>query len=564
MSLMATVFPTASCTIHLDSPDPIFEWFLPSSTIFLSRGAREQLGLGDRAALSIHEYSSHIPQENLARLASMTAEMLRDSNVSLQEIIHPFDALLVHAHLLVTEREKTGQARRIVGHLAISKQRAYKPSLVKNRDISLQGFWKVETATDSVRLDSNCAGLLGFADEASRKISIREGLALIHPEDVEKVTKRYQLLFEHGQWGNSLEEVLRIRLENGEYARFCVYATVMMRNSDGSVGEIFGYLHSADILTPAEDNDVGNLLYAINATGDGLWDWDAKTNEVYYSPRYLSMLGYTASEFPATLDGWIKKIHPDDVGKIVPPQLAIASSPKNGDSFECTYRMQRADGSYAWILGRGYVTRRDENGQATRIVGLHTDISATQGDRAKLEDQIRNDPLTGLRSRAFFNMEVDRIEREEIRPVSVVTCDLDGLKLINDYLGHNSGDTLLQNFATLLRTVCRSTDCIGHMGGDEFSILLPSCPNWKAKELVLDIERAMQEFNRQVDVIPLFASLGVASAETMDVPMTRLIISADRSMLKRKHQQREKSHEAIRAYIERSKQILVSLEDCRY
>ena len=139
-----------------------------------------------------------------------------------------------------------------------------------------------------------------------------------------------------------------------------------------------------------------------------------------------------------------------------------------------------------------------------------------------------------------------------------------GRKLINDYLGHNSGDTLLQNFATLLRTVCRSTDCIGRMGGDEFSILLPSCPNWKAKELVLDIERAMQEFNRQVDVIPLFASLGVASAETMDVPMTRLIISADRSMLKRKHQQREKSHEAIRAYIERSKQILVSLEDCRY
>ena len=103
------------------------------------------------------------------------------------------------------------------------------------------------------------------------------------------------------------------------------------------------------------------------------------------------MLGYTADQFPGRRDSWKEKIHPDDLKKIVEPQRKLADSPKYGDTFECTYRLKRLDGSYAWILGRGYVTHRDAKGRATRSVGLHTNITASQADRDYFEKLAQND-----------------------------------------------------------------------------------------------------------------------------------------------------------------------------
>ena len=277
--------------------------------------------------------------------------------------------------------------------------------------------------------------------------------------------------------------------------------------------------------------------------GDGLWDWDLRTDAVYYSPRCLAMLGYEPEQFPAHVDAWKDKIHPDDYDKIVGTQLAIVQSPRYGDSFECTYRLMRADGTWAWILGRGYVTHRDANGRATRLVGLHTDITTTQGDRAKLEDLVRNDALTGLRSRTFFNMEVERIEQNHIRPVSVIACDVNGLKLINDYLGHATGDTLLADTALLLRRSLRATDCIARMGGDEFTILLPSCPEETALKILFELQRTFEEHNSAPDAMPLLLAFGCASVKSADMPLSRTLVEADREMLRQKNEKSEKEQE---------------------
>ena len=156
------------------------------------------------------------------------------------------------------------------------------------------------------------------------------------------------------------------------------------------------------------------------------------------------MLGYTAEQFPGRLETWKEKIHPDDLKKIVEPQRKLADSPKYGDTFECTYRLKRLDGSYAWILGRGYVTHRDAKGRATRIVGLHTNITASQADRDYFEKLAQNDALTGLHSRTYFDIKLANIENKGIRPLCVISCDVNGLKLANDYMGHLVGDKLLQ------------------------------------------------------------------------------------------------------------------------
>ena len=555
------------CQIQLGSPDPLWEWHIPTDALFLSEGARRKLRLEKDVPTTMAAFAAHIPPDCLPSLHELLEGVLSGASGPILELVYPFDDLLVRAGLLIVERNNEGRAVRGVGQYSVSETLAYRPSVTTGAVTPDTGYWQCSLTERTIRMDSRCCALLGYADPRPMVISPEQWRQRLHPEEGIASNCRYQLTLELPQWGDSIEDVLRIRLENGEYARFALHGTVLERDADGHARELAGSLQRIDATSaPARDSsqDAGRLLLAINAAGDGLWDWDAATDEVYYSPRYLSMLGYTAEQFAGDLETWKKKIHPDDIHKIVPPQAALVESPRYGDSFECTYRLMRADGTWAWILGRGYVTHRDAKGRATRLVGLHTDITTTQGDRAKLEDLVRNDALTGLRSRTFFNMEVERIEQNHIRPVSVIACDVNGLKLINDYLGHATGDTLLADTALLLRRSLRATDCIARMGGDEFTILLPSCPEETALKILFELQRTFEEHNSAPDTMPLLLAFGCASVKSADMPLSRTLVEADREMLRQKHAQRGAAHEKIKEWIERNKNVTVCLEDCRY
>lgn len=555
------------CQIQLGSPDPLWEWHIPTDALFLSEGARRKLRLEKDVPPTMAAFAAHIPPDCLPSLHELLEGVLSGASGPMLELVYPFDDLLVRAGLLIVERNNEGRAVRGVGQYSVSETLAYRPSVTTGAVTPDTGYWQCSLTERTIRMDSRCCALLGYADPRPMVISPEQWRQRLHPEEGIASNCRYQLTLELPQWGDSIEDVLRIRLENGEYARFALHGTVLERDADGHARELAGSLQRIDATSaPARDSsqDAGRLLLAINAAGDGLWDWDAATDEVYYSPRYLSMLGYTAEQFAGDLETWKKKIHPDDIHKIVPPQAALVESPRYGDSFECTYRLMRADGTWAWILGRGYVTHRDAKGRATRLVGLHTDITTTQGDRAKLEDLVRNDALTGLRSRTFFNMEVERIEQNHIRPVSVIACDVNGLKLINDYLGHAIGDTLLADTALLLRRSLRATDCIARMGGDEFTILLPSCPEETALKILFELQRTFEEHNSAPDTMPLLLAFGCASVKSADMPLSRTLVEADREMLRQKHAQRGAAHEKIKEWIERNKNVTVCLEDCRY
>ena len=555
------------CQIQLGSPDPLWEWHIPTDALFLSEGARRKLRLEKDVPPTMAAFAAHIPPDCLPSLHELLEGVLSGASGPMLELVYPFDDLLVRAGLLIVERNNEGRAVRGVGQYSVSETLAYRPSVTTGAVTPDTGYWQCSLTERTIRMDSRCCALLGYADPRPMVISPEQWRQRLHPEEGIASNCRYQLTLELPQWGDSIEDVLRIRLENGEYARFALHGTVLERDADGHARELAGSLQRIDATSaPARDSsqDAGRLLLAINAAGDGLWDWDAATDEVYYSPRYLSMLGYTAEQFAGDLETWKKKTHPDDIHKIVPPQAALVESPRYGDSFECTYRLMRADGTWAWILGRGYVTHRDAKGRATRLVGLHTDITTTQGDRAKLEDLVRNDALTGLRSRTFFNMEVERIEQNHIRPVSVIACDVNGLKLINDYLGHATGDTLLADTALLLRRSLRATDCIARMGGDEFTILLPSCPEETALKILFELQRTFEEHNSAPDTMPLLLAFGCASVKSADMPLSRTLVEADREMLRQKHAQRGAAHEKIKEWIERNKNVTVCLEDCRY
>lgn len=558
----------AHCLIPLTSSEPLWEWDIVSDALFLSLGACSRLRLPEPPT-RMADFLGYIPPHALPRLNELREGVLSGTAGSCLECDYPFNNQWIQEHLLVLARNEKGRASKIMGRFTITPALAGDPAVeAKARQSGLPevGIWIYSVPSRNVWRDSTCAALLGETASGTYSVSYDDRTTSIHPADRKSLLRRYRLFIEQKFLGESIDDIIRVRLNNGQYARMLVRGSVLERDHTGRATLLAGTLQREESLRPGtlRSSDDERLHYALDTVGDGLWDWDLRTNAVYYSPRCLAMLGYTPEQFPAHVNAWKDKIHPDDHDKIVDTQLAVIQSPRYGDSFECTYRLMRADGTWAWILGRGYVTHRDAKGRATRLVGLHTDITTTQGDRAKLEDLVRNDALTGLRSRTFFNMEVERIEQNHIRPVSVIACDVNGLKLINDYLGHATGDTLLADTALLLRRSLRATDCIARMGGDEFTILLPSCPEETALKILFELQRTFEEHNSAPDAMPLLLAFGCASVKSADMPLSRTLVEADREMLRQKHAQRGAAHEKIKEWIERNKNVTVCLEDCRY
>ena len=226
--------------------------------------------------------------------------------------------------------------------------------------------------------------------------------------------------------------------------------------------------------------------------------------------------------------------------------------------------MRRADNTWAWILGRGNVTQRDASGRATRVVGLHTDISASQADRAHLEDMVRNDPLTGLRSRTFFTMTVEELEQNAVRPVGIVVADVNGLKMINDYLGHEEGNTVLCQAALLLRGGLDSAACVARMSGDEYTVLLPGCDRLKVAEILHELMQRFERHNSQQNRPPVLLAMGSACTENMQTSIANAIVEADRAMLRNKLTTRAETRQRVRDWIENHTFAKVSMNDCRY
>lgn len=125
------------------------------------------------------------------------------------------------------------------------------------------------------------------------------------------------------------------------------------------------------------------LQLALDATGDGIWDWNPQNGEAYLSPGYYAMTGYRAEDEPGSLDFFRRLVHPDDW----PQVLVTMEAHLRGETpvSEVEYRMVTASGAIRWIRGRGRVVERDAAGVPLRMLGLITDITALKDIEQKLQ-----------------------------------------------------------------------------------------------------------------------------------------------------------------------------------
>lgn len=119
---------------------------------------------------------------------------------------------------------------------------------------------------------------------------------------------------------------------------------------------------------------------AVEAVNDGIFDFDLKRNETFFSPRYYTMLGYEPYEMPASRETWINLLHPEDRKWAV---ARVDAHIKKKENWTLEFRLRTKEGGYRWILGRGKVSAWDREGNPIRRTGTHKDI--TDRKEAELE-----------------------------------------------------------------------------------------------------------------------------------------------------------------------------------
>lgn len=150
----------------------------------------------------------------------------------------------------------------------------------------------------------------------------------------------------------------------------------------------------------------------------------------------------------------------------------------------------------------------------------------------KIRKLTYKDRLTGLYNRRFFEEELERLNTKRQLPISIIIADINGLKIINDSLGHEKGDQLLKKSAEILEKVTRKEDILARQGGDEFAILLPKTEKEKAEKIIARINKKSRQTNNEELTVTM--ALGAAVKTDPDQSIEEILKKADNTMYQNK------------------------------
>jgi diguanylate cyclase (GGDEF)-like protein/PAS domain S-box-containing protein len=271
------------------------------------------------------------------------------------------------------------------------------------------------------------------------------------------------------------------------------------------------------------------VTYVAEPGADGAWR--------YVSPQIEVMLGYTPEEWLADPLLWAERIHPDDRDRVVAHEEEFQ---KTREPLAVEYRMVGRDGSVVWVRDDA-VFRTQRPDSPAVMDGILTDVTELKEMEHQLRHLATHDHMTGLCNRHRFEEELDRQASYTQRygtPGALIVLDLDGVKRVNDELGHHAGDALLKLVAKRVSERLRSVDVVGRLGGDEFGVLLPGVDEAGARAVGADLVERIGSTRVEMEgrSVGTTASLGIAMLrDGTYVDSGRLLMQADSAMYEAKH-----------------------------
>lgn len=358
---------------------------------------------------------------------------------------------------------------------------------------------------DGIILDVNpsACSILGYSEEELTGMNFRD---LVPPEDLQVVPWKLPEL----QEGKSLVFERKMTRKDGSIVLVEISAKAL---HDGRIQGIARDITRRKKAEAALKESEERYALAARGANDGLWDWNMKSEEMYFSPRWKSMLGYEEDQIGNAPDEWFDRVHPDDIDEL---KLELESHLKGvTPHFEHEHRILHGNSTYRWMLTRGLAVR-DASGEPVRMSGSQTDITERKRAEERLLHDAFHDSLTGLPNRALF---VDRLEqacrrvkRYKEYQFAVLHMDVDQFKNINESLGHEIGDRLLITMAEKIQSLIRPVDTLARFSADEFVLLLDSIED--IGDVTGTIEKIQGELSRPIPLKDqeVFASVSIGIA----------------------------------------------------
>lgn len=275
----------------------------------------------------------------------------------------------------------------------VSEREAFQRALVESeerlrlaQDAAGLGVWEADVNSLEMNLSERSLELHGLPPDHPALMHCDEWCAMVHPDDVEEARRQKLRAIETGE---PFDYVFRVTLPDGS-KRWIQSRGRALPSRSGKPHRVRG-IHSdvtaQRVLEEQLRTSEETLRLTLEATDQGVWDWDIPSGRAIFSDRHCRMRGYEPHEVTNTLAFWADAVHPDDLRRV----RASLDAHMAGETafYIAEYRVRRRDGTEMWVLDRGKVVAWDSAGRPTRMVGTNQDITARVALEAALTDNER-------------------------------------------------------------------------------------------------------------------------------------------------------------------------------
>lgn len=384
------------CKLAIESTgDGVWDWDVKRNIVTYSDHWNEKLGQHDTSANGVTaDWLERVHPEDRA-LTIANGQQLTDGTTERSEIEVRMRGPDGRWHwtlsrAVVVSRDKKGHPLRILGtNVEITRRKEMEDALRTNEErwkLALEaaghGVWEWDLLTNAGSYSRRWKNILGYTDSEIANTA-DEWMSRTHPEDQSLIGESFRALLKGEKTTDSLE--FRMRCKDGQW-KWVLGSGILVTHPQhhgvlrivGTLSDISERKHFELALQESEER----WKFALEGAGDGVWDLNVERSEMTLSPRAGEILGLDPKAgLTQSHAYWISLLHPDDL-KLAQKNRGQMGHDSNTSAIEL--RARHADGHWLWLLSRGMVVSRNENGKPRRIVGTVGDISARKATEEKL------------------------------------------------------------------------------------------------------------------------------------------------------------------------------------
>jgi diguanylate cyclase (GGDEF)-like protein/PAS domain S-box-containing protein/putative nucleotidyltransferase with HDIG domain len=395
-----------------------------------------------------------------------------------------------------------------------------------------------EEAPLGICLTDSISGLIYQANDQfvrliGRPVQDKDGpidwMCMTHPDDLQQDLENMALMNDQITDGYSMEK--RFVRPDGSivWVNMKITQVNLLSNDHKCHLSMFEDITERKRAEDALEQSERRLIAAQKMAHVGNWELDLTSQTIWASEEAYNIYGIESSSRSISLKE-VQAAVVSEYRKFMDDKLARLIQKK--EPYDTEYIIKKESTGEEIYVNSKAIVQLDHAGRPVKIIGTVQDID----DRKRAEENLKflsfHDQLTGVYNRRFLEQEMARLDSPDSIPLSILMGDLNGLKMINDSLGHAVGDELLRKAAEIIKKACREGDTIARTGGDEFVVLLPRTNADEAAHILIKIKKLATL--EKIQSASLSISFGYHIRETMEETIQEVAANAENDMYRHK------------------------------